>query len=496
MAWTDLRATAEAPTMLYALSLALGLIGQTSRDAPNSPVDVVAALETAVADAIAKAEPSVVAIARTKADRGTGTTAIKGRNPEPPPALDEENNAGFRIGEDPEEIVFDYGAGVVIGDEGQILTAFNVVRGARRIDVKAPGQKKFQAEVIAADPRSDLAVIVPREGPGIPRPKLTPLAMGDAGKLRKGSFLVALGNPYNAARSDGRASASLGILANRQRRIDPSRDEIDNRNVHLRHYPTLLQLDSKLNLGMSGGAVVNMKGELVGLTTDAANVSGFDAQAGYAIPIDAIGRRVIETLRRGKEVEYGMLGIRQASDLSNRLEAVEPGTPAGDAGLILGDEIVSVGDLPVTDWDSLVAAINAFGPSQTVRIVARRGGTKVEKTVVLGKFNVVGEMIATNRGSLWRGLRVDYPNVAPNFQQVQEVLQAIARGGVIVIEVIPGSPADVAGLRPGQVVLAVGDQPVKSPVEFERAVASRNGPIELTTEGLQKITVDPPANRP
>ncbi len=76
--------------------------------------------------------------------------------------------------------------------------------------MKAPGQKKFQAEIIAADPRSDLAVIVPREGAGVPRPKLTPIALGDAGKLRKGSFLVALGNPYNAAREDGRAVGEPG----------------------------------------------------------------------------------------------------------------------------------------------------------------------------------------------------------------------------------------------------------------------------------------------
>ena len=202
--------------MFYALPLALGLVAQAARDGPSSPIDLVTALESVVADAVARAEPSVVAIARTKADRGAGTTAVKGRNPEALPDPEERNNLGIRPGDEPEEIAFDYGSGVVIGDEGQILTAFHVVRGAKRIDVKAPGQKKFQAEIIAADPRSDLAVIVPRGGPGVPRPKLTPIAIGDADKLRKGSFLVALGNPYNVGR-DGRASASLGILANRQR---------------------------------------------------------------------------------------------------------------------------------------------------------------------------------------------------------------------------------------------------------------------------------------
>lgn len=479
--------------MFYALPIALGLIGQTARDGPASPADLVMALETVVADAVSRAEPSVVAIARVKADKGAGTTAIKGRNPEPLPAPEEGNIAGLRLLDEPEQIAFDYGSGVVIGDGGQILTAYHVVRGAKQIDVKAPGQKKFQAEIIAADPRSDLAMVVPREGPGVPRPKLVPIALGDSTRLRKGSFLLALGNPYNSGR-DGRASASLGILANLQRRIDPIADN------QLRNFPTLMQLDAKLNLGMSGGAVVNMKGELVGLTTDAANVSGFDAQAGYAIPMDALGRRVIETLRQGREVEYGMLGIEMPDDRSNRLKSVEAGTPAGEAGLILDDLIVSVGGLPVTDWDTLVTAINTFIPGQSVRLKVRRGGEILEKTVVLGKFNVRGEVIATSRPSLWRGLRVDYPNVAPNFQdgrfQAQDVFQAMARGGVVVIEVIPGSPADVAGLRPGQVVLTVGDRPVKSPPDFDRAVEGRPGPVELTTDGPQRITVDAPANRP
>jgi S1-C subfamily serine protease len=484
--------------MLYVLPLALGLIGQPGRDNPPAPIDVVAALESAVADAVAKAEPCVVAIARTKAERGAGTTAVKGRNPEPPPAPEEVGNVprlGF--GDEPEEVVFDYGSGVVIGDEGQILTAFHVVRGAKRIDVKAPGQKKFQAEIIAADPRSDLAVIVPREGPGVPRPKLTPIRLGDAGKLRKGSFLVALGNPYNAAREDGRASAGLGILANRQRRIDP----VSITDNALRNFPTLLQLDAKLNLGMSGGAVVNMRGELVGLTTDAANVSGFDAQAGYAIPVDSLGRRLIQTLLRGKEVEYGMLGIRSGDERSNRLKEIDRGTPADDAGLIVDDQIIDVGGMPVTDWDSLVVAINHFGPGNQVRLRVLRTGETLEKTVVLGKLNVPGEVIATSRPALWRGLRIDYPTVAANspdgiLPPAEVVIQAMARGGVVVTEVIPGSPADVAGLRPGQVVLNVGGQHVKSPSEFEKAVAGREGPIELTTENAEKVTVGPAANRP
>ena len=107
-------------------------------------------------------------------------------------------------------ISFDYGSGVVVGDQGQILTAFHVVRGADRLRVRAAGQPAFEAEVIAADPRSDLAVIAPRAIPGVDAPRLKPLAIGDASRLRKGAFLIALGNPFNAAQTAAhrRAGAS------------------------------------------------------------------------------------------------------------------------------------------------------------------------------------------------------------------------------------------------------------------------------------------------
>src|SRR3954454_25107677 len=195
--------------------LALLALGDPQAQSPITPIDIVSALETTLADAIARAEPSVVAIARDKEGKSEDTTAVRGRNPEP--AADGPIPFGaFRGFEDPEErdyISTDYGSGVVIGDRGEILTTFHVVKGASLLLVRAQGVKEFKAEVIAADPRSDLAVIAPRPVTGQAPPKLKPIAMGDASTLRKGSFLLSLGNPFNAGR-DGRASASWGILAN------------------------------------------------------------------------------------------------------------------------------------------------------------------------------------------------------------------------------------------------------------------------------------------
>ncbi len=226
-----------------------------------SPSDVVAALETAVADAIARAEFSVVAIARTKGENGDVTTAIRGRNPAPvntdPRTLSHQGNFAPGRGE---YVSFDFGSGVVVGEHGEILTTLHVVKGAERIEVRAVDRQYFEAEIIAADPRSDLAVIVPRQIPGVAPPRLRPIALGDAHDLRRGTFLVALGNPFNAAH-DGKPSASWGILSNVARRLEPSIEDSQMRKFQLRHYPTLLQLDAKLNLGMSGGAVINLRSE-------------------------------------------------------------------------------------------------------------------------------------------------------------------------------------------------------------------------------------------
>jgi serine protease Do len=477
-----------APVVLAFLTL----MGDPQAQQPQqpSPIDIVNALETALGDSIAKAEPSVVAIAREKDGKSDETTAVRGKMAPPaqfaePPVIFN----GFRGFEDPElpdYIASDYGTGVVIGDRGEILTTFHVVKGASRLVVRAPGGREFEAEVIAADPRSDLAIIVPREIPNQRKLVLKPITMGDGTKLRKGMFLLALGNPFNAGR-DGKASASWGILANMARRLDSA--QMEPQKKQLRHYPTMLQLDAKLNLGMSGGAVVNLKGELVGLTTNAANAGGFDSQAGYALPIDTLARRASEALKQGKEVEYGFLGVQLPKDNSNRIEGVEIGTPAGEGGLMPGDEVLDIGGLPVTDSDTLVMAVNAFSPGRPIKVKARRDDQVIEKTVVLSKLRVSGEVIATNRPAPWRGLRVDFISNDPRVVWGNNVLKAMAQGGVVITEIQPGSSADEAGLKVGQYITKVDGTPVKTPAAFVEAVEKLTGSVRITTEGEKTFNV-------
>jgi S1-C subfamily serine protease len=446
-----------------------------------TPSEIVTSIEAVIADAIAKAEPSVVAIHRFKEGKSQETLAVRGRKPPPMPAEPSRFEARSRALDDSEDpISFDHGSGVVIGDHGQILTAFHVVRGATRLRVRAAGRQAFDAEVIAADPRSDLAVITPRAIRGVDPPRLKPLAIGDAGRLRKGSFLIALGNPFNAAR-DGSPSASWGILSNLARRLEPDIDETTGtQRIRLTNYPTLLQLDAKLNLGMSGGAVINLKGELVGLTTTAASPAGFDFQAGYAIPLDKLGRRAVETLKEGKEIEYGLLGIQADLNHTNRVNEFRPDSPALGQ-LVANDEIIAVDDVPIIDFDSLILAINAHSAGDTVRLKIRRSDEVIERSVTLAKYPVDGEIIATNRPDPWRGLRVDYTTVL-NFRTLGPRFLDYPSAGVVVTEVEEGSPAATAGIRRGQLIRRVGDRAVRNPREFAQAVADIEGPVPLVTD--------------
>lgn len=475
--------------------------------APSGPVDVIAAMEKAVTDAVAKAEASVVAIHRFKSEKEGETAAVRGRTPEaparPPARIDPFMNidvetADFRS--------FDYGSGVVVGENGEILTAYHVVIGAARLVVRAPGRQQFEAEILAADPRSDLAVIAPRRKPNARAPKLTPIALGDADALRKGSFLLALGNPFNAAggtadpdaglglrgtrpAGDGRASASWGILSNVARRIEPPPDNLGEPVVRqLRHHPTLLQLDAKLNLGMSGGAVVNLRGELVGVTTTGGDPSGLDAQAGYAIPIDALGRRIVERLRQGKEFEYGFLGVSVDQVVSNKVNIVANGSPADLGNILHDDVIVGIGGVPIADFDGMILALSSMPVGKPVKFKVDRKGEVLEKTVTLSKYPVRGEVIATSRPDPWRGLRVDFTSVLGGAAQAGAVLDTMGKGGIGVLDVESDTPAEAAGLRKGQIITAVDGKSVRTPSDFAEAVAKARGPVKLDTD-LGAVTI-------
>jgi serine protease Do len=184
--------------------------------------------------------------------------------------------------------------------------------------------------------------------------------LGDAAKLRKGQFVIAIGNPYAVA-TDGQPTASWGIVTNLARKAPPNFNFNDapgplgDYRTTLHHLGTLIQTDARLGWSAGGGALVNLHGELVGLTTTAATIAGHEQPAGYAIPINATFRRIIDELKAGREIEYGMLGVSFNTRLESTANSpsevaiadVFPGSPADRAGLVRGDVVTHIGDTRV-----------------------------------------------------------------------------------------------------------------------------------------------------
>jgi serine protease Do len=239
-----------------------------------------------------------------------------------------------------------------------------------------------------------------------------------------------------------------------------------------------------------------MRGELIGLTTTAATIAGHEQPAGYAIPIDATTRRIIDTLKQGREVEYGMLGVgfgQLASEPANikgsRLTLVQvfAGGPAARAGLATGDIVTRVADQPVDDVDSVQLAVSNLPPSTKTKIDYVHGGQPATTSVTLAKLAVAGKKIASVRPAAWRGIRVDFATAL----EAAELTQAASSGAidpegcVLVAEVEEKSAAWNAGVRKGMFISQVGGKRVTTPAEFQAAAKTVGDKLDIRlTQGL------------
>ncbi len=378
----------------------------------------------------------------------------------------------------------DYGTGVIVDRRGLILTNLHVLGEDSDYFVTTVDRKVYKAVPKATDPRSDLAVL------SIEARDLTPIKFGDADNLKKGQIVIALGNPYAIAR-DGQASASWGIISNFSRKAPAASDEslpsgLGKSTLH--HFGTLLQTDARLNLGTSGGALVNLKGEMIGLTTALAAVAGYEQAAGYAIPVDETFRRVVETLKQGREVEYGFLGVgpeslRESDILAGRHGArvgvVVKGTPAERFGLKLGDVITHVDGRPIFDADGLVLQVGKLPVESLVHLTVERDGQVLPVNVELTKYAVRGKKVVTTPAPSWRGMRVDYITTDRSYAEHINDGKIDPLGCVLITEVDQDSPAWNQGLRPEMAISHVGNVRVSSPKEFQAAVAGKTGPVNV-----------------
>ena len=479
------------PILMLVLAAAGRLDAQTDADA-------IAALQRRVLAAVREHQKSVVAIAVDRRRRATD---------EAPPIIQLDPARLRRYAPaPPDETPKYFGSGVVVDRRGLILTNYHVLghddedyRVEHR--VTTIDRKTFTAKVKAADRRSDLAILelVPiAAGPkGAPPIDLAPIKFGDVERLQKGQFVIVLGNPHAIAR-DGQPSARWGMIANLQRK-GASADAQDYESPPrppLHRYGTLIEVDARLPLGTSGGLLLNLDGEMVGLTTSRAALEGVDSAAGFAIPMDAAFRRIVSTLIEGREVEYGLLGITPAplfpeeihsGQSGVRIDQVLRGSPAERGGLMRGDIVTRLDGREVHEPDELVLAISTRPPGSAVRLTARRGDRQRQIDAVLSKFPSASRGVVTQRPPAWRGVRVDYPTAVLDLRTLVE----IPRDCVAVADVVADSPAWKSGLRRETLITQVNNRPVDSPAAFRRAVQSARGAVILNgrTTGGEPLTV-------
>ncbi|MEX0726472.1 MAG: PDZ domain-containing protein, partial [Planctomycetaceae bacterium] len=501
---------------LTRLVAGLLILTTASRPASAQPAadesNPIFAIEQTFIDIIDKTENSLVSIARIRADgvnRREVPLPLREQGP------DEAFSRELWDPDHPDFVPLEFGAGVIVAppdrpDERYILTNYHVVAGGpvtgqpdrpaeSQIHLRFSNRRSCWGTIRAADPRSDLAVIdIDFDELQISPRDLTPLSFPENPKFRKGQIVILLGNPYAVAR-DGSASASWGILSNIARFPQPlgplPLNEEERKRETIHHYGTLLMADARMPLGTSGGAWVNLKGEMIGLMTSMAALEGYESDSGYAIPMSNSIRRMVLSLLDGYEVEYGFLGVQPENYLPGEMAKlgiaalqpsaavamrVYPNSPAGQGGMMRGDIILSVNDVPILDRNDLWREIGLLGPDTSTEIAVWREGDRqqLKLSIKLGKWPVYDDegVIATNaRVPRWRGLIVDHPT--GRFKYVQWPFRYPT--AVLVTDVLAGSPAAKAEIQPGDLITRVNQQPVQTPAEFAAAIGDKNGEVQL-----------------
>ncbi|QDT77820.1 Periplasmic serine endoprotease DegP precursor [Gimesia maris] len=516
---------------LFAGCLLLPLLSGLPLGAQSPDATTVAlAVQQQIVKAIEQTESSVVAISKIKIPKQKFQSRI-------PAPFGIDPNQGFNISQDPQDLNFipnEFGSGILIPDPTKqnrilVLTNFHLTEGGpiaeqtsipeSRIYVHTANRQGFYAEIIAADPRSDLAVLTPVQpvSPEYAR-SLTPIRYGKNQPVKKGQFVIALGNPYAIAR-DGSPSASWGIISNFHRYPVPIFKHFLNQEIAkeetLHHFGTLLQVDTHLDLGTSGGALLDLEGNLIGVTTALAALEGYEKSVGYAIPIDQSTLRIIDSLAAGLEAEYGFLGIEPGTldrgqvrnsfpgavglDAPFYVEAsrVKQHSPAQLAGMQPHDLILSVNGQKLTHDLDLMREVGKAGAGNEIKLQILRGKKARELTlnVKLGKWPVADDegIVQTRyRHPLWRGLRVDYPTARRKYTFSPFSYPP----AVVVTHVAPDSPAQQAGLKEGAFISQINGQAVQTPDSFyQEAQKVNNSPVTLLYLDGQKLILPPASNK-
>jgi len=355
------------------------------------------------------------------------------------------------------------GSGVIISADGFILTNNHVVDGAQKLNVFIGDKKRYPATIIGTDPQTDVALIK------IDASGLTPARLGDSSGVKVGQWVIAVGNPFQLLHT-----VTAGIISARGRSV-----------VGLAEYADFIQTDASINPGNSGGALADLEGQVIGINTAIANPtgSGGNIGIGFAIPIN-MAREIMETLRSKGKVVRGYLALVPQDideDLAKALNLpttegtlvadVTPGGPADKAGIKRGDVILDVNGRAVEDSTALRTMVAQAAPGSSIKIGLLRDGKKMPLTAVLGErpsgkgSETPSQEKASRSASRVIGLSLQdlTPEIAGQLGYEKD-------RGAVVTGVEPGSPADDAGIQPGDLVKEVNRVAVRSAQECETAL--------------------------
>jgi len=270
------------------------------------------------------------------------------------------------------------GSGVVISTEGYIITNHHVIENADTFSVTFEDDRVYEATLIGSDELTDLAVLQ------IEASELTPIEFGSTDSLRVGDPAVAIGNPLA---QDGGASVTVGIISAFDRRVDFA----DNSFLH-----GMIQTDAAINSGSSGGALLDVDGNLIGITSAIGVSQAGPEGIGYAIPIELVDRITAEIIETG-DVAHPFLGVQISTQVDEApdgaivpsgalIETIEgTDSAAGMAGLLPGDVITMIGDKPIVDQTDLILAVRLYRVGDEVEFVAIRDGESMSFSVVMGQ---------------------------------------------------------------------------------------------------------------
>lgn len=356
----------------------------------------------------------------------------------------------------PEEQQTGLGSGVIISPDGYIVTNNHVIANADRLEVTLNDNRNFDARVIGADEATDLALIK------IEAEDLHTIPMGDSDSLRVGEWVIAVGNPFGFT-----SSVTQGIVSAKARNISSMQGGHPSNNIE-----SYIQTDAAVNRGNSGGALVNLRGELVGINAAIYSQTGTYAGCSFAIPTSIVNK-VIKDLKEYGTVQRALLGIRFAELTPELIKKenikgvnsgiyvgmITDGTAASDSDLEVGDVIVAINETPINNTAQLQESLAQFRPGDRINLTYIRNGKASETSVVLR--NLSGNTSVVRQES--------FSDLGCSFSAAPEsVLSKLRIKSGVVVEDIRDGKMKRAGVRNGFIITDINNAVVRNAKDVEK----------------------------